>query len=151
MAFRDKDHHEASRVQASSAVTALIGAETLARLRGQAFRQYDCCRCGRPGQTDAEPAAVIVERYRLGYAVRVRFAHARCADSQIVEVDAAAPDAAGFGGMLARPAVLGYSSRPRVRPGLVPEAKGELVGGAAGREPGGPRGAGPPGRGVTLG
>ncbi len=135
MAFRDEDHHEASRVQASSAVTALIGAETLARLRGQAFRRYDCCRCGRPGQTDAEPAAVIAERYRLGYAVRVRFAHARCADSQIVEVDAAAPDAAGFGGMLARPAVLEYASGPRFRPLLVLEPKVELSRRTAAGEP----------------
>src|SRR5258708_27985639 len=124
MAFRDKDHHEASRVQASSAVTALIGAETLARLPGQAFRQYDCCRCGRPGQTDAEPAAVIVERYRLGYAVRVRFAHARCADSQIVEVDAAAPDAAGFRGRAAPPAGRGDGAGPPGRRPLGAEAKG---------------------------
>src|SRR5262249_21267907 len=137
MAFRDKDHHEASRVQASSAVTALIGAEMLARLRGQAFRQYDCCRCGRPGQTDAEPAAVIAERYRLGYGGRVRLAHARCADSQIVEVDADAPDAAGFGGMLARPAVLDYASGPRLRPRpvLVLEPKVEMSGRTAAGEP----------------
>jgi len=69
----------------------------------------------RPGQAAGEPAAVIVERYRPGYAVRVRFAQARCADSQIVEVDADAPHAFGFGGMLARPTVLDYASGSRLR------------------------------------
>ena len=135
MAFGGKDHHAASRVQASSAVTALVGPETLARLRGEAFRRYDCCRCARPGQTEAEPATVIVERYRLGHAVSVRLAHARCADSQIVEAGADAPDAAGFGGMLARPAVLEYAPGRRFRPVLALEPKVELSGRTAAGEP----------------
>src|SRR6266851_3531355 len=33
----------ASRVYASATVATLIGAETLARLRGEAFRRYWCC------------------------------------------------------------------------------------------------------------
>jgi hypothetical protein len=76
-----------------------------------------------------------VERYRLGYTVRVRLAHARCADSQIVEVDADAPDLAGFGGMLARPAVLEYAPGRRFRPVLALEPKVELSGLTAAGEP----------------
>jgi hypothetical protein len=84
----------------------------------------------RPGQADGEPAAVIVERYRPDYAVRVGFAQARCADSQIVEVDADAPHAFGLGGMLARPTVLDYASGSRLRPALVLEPNVELSGAA---------------------
>ena len=73
-------------------------------------------------------------RYRLGYSVRLRFAHARCADSQVVEVDADAPDVAGFGGMQAMPAVLEYASGPRFRPLLVPEPKIEMSGRTAADE-----------------
>jgi hypothetical protein len=62
-------------------------------------------------------------------------AHARCADSQIVEVDADAPDVAGFGGMLARSAVLEYASGPRFWPVLVLEPKVELSGRTAAGEP----------------
>src|SRR5258708_28591642 len=62
-------------------------------------------------------------RYRLGYSVRLRFAHARCADSQVVEVDADAPDVAGFGGMQAMPAVPEDASRPPVPPLLAPAPK----------------------------
>src|SRR5260221_13690043 len=124
MAFGGKDHHAASRVQASAAVTAQVGAETLARLRGEAFRRYDCCRCARPGQTDAEPTTVIVDRYRLGFVVRVRLAHARCADSQIVEVDADAPNVAGFGGDAAPPGGSGVPARPAGHTGGGPGTPG---------------------------
>jgi hypothetical protein len=86
-----------------------------------------------PGRTDAEPAAVIVQRYRLS-SVRVRFAHARCADSQIVEADAETPDPAAMGGMLAKAAVLEYASEPRVRALLILEPAMELSERSAGGE-----------------
>ncbi len=122
----------AGGVHASATVAAVIGAEVLGRLRGGAFRRYSCCRCARPGRTAAEPASVIVERYRLG-AVRVRLAHARAA-SQVVEVDAEIPDVAGFGGMLSKSAVLQYATDPRVRPLLILEPKTELSEPTAGGE-----------------
>ncbi len=74
-----------------------------------------------------------MERYRLG-AVRVRLAHARCASSQVVEVDAEIPDVAGFGGMLSKSAVLQYATDPRVRPLLILEPKIELSEATAGGE-----------------
>jgi hypothetical protein len=114
-----------SRVQASSAVRALLGREVLARLRGECYERYACCVCGERGRTDAEPASVIVERYRLP-AVRVRMAHARCAASQVVEIAVDSPDASGFGGMLSKAAVLEYVTEPRVRPLLILEPATEL-------------------------
>src|SRR5712664_1702275 len=148
MAFGGKDHHAASRVQASAAVTALVGAETLARLRGEAFRRYDCYRCARPGQTDAEPATVIVDRYLLGFVVRVRLAHARCADSQIVEVDADAPNVAGFGGDAGPAGVSGVCARPAVPAGAGPGAEGRAVGADGGRRAGEPVDVWPAGAGL---
>jgi hypothetical protein len=115
MVFDDLDDHAASRVQASPAVARLLGAEALTRLRTEAFRRYTCCTCGQPGKTDAEPATVIVQRYRLG-SIKVRLVHARCADSQIADVSADTPDPAALGGMLSKSAVLEYASGPRVRP-----------------------------------
>jgi hypothetical protein len=123
----------AGGVCASAEVQALIGDETLGRLRGEAFRRYSCCRCGQPGSSGAERASVIVERYRLRV-VRVRLAHARCAVSQVVEVAADAPGAAGFGGMLSKSAVLEYATEPRVRPLLILEPKTELSAATAGGE-----------------
>lgn len=118
-------------VAASFAVQALVGAETLGRLRGEAFGRYFCCRCRQPGSTRAEPASVIVERYRL-QAVRVRLARARCARSGVVEVAADAPEPAGLGGMLSKSAVLEYATEPRVRPLLILEPKSVLSEAAAG-------------------
>jgi hypothetical protein len=60
-------------------------------------------------RTCTDPASVIVESYRLK-AVRVRLAHARCARSQVIEMDADAPRAAGLGCMLSKPAVLEYAT-----------------------------------------
>jgi hypothetical protein len=121
----DRLEHCMSRIQASGAVQALLGPELLARLRGETYGLYSCCVCGQPGRTDIEPASVIVERYRLP-AIRVRLAHARCAASRVIEVAADAPDAAGFGGMLSKSAVLEYATEPRVRPLLILEPKTEL-------------------------
>lgn len=131
MGFDDLDDNAASRVQASLAVTRLVGAEALSRLRTEAFRRYTCCTCGQPGKTDAEPATVIVQRYRLG-SVKVRLAHARCADSQIADVSADTPDPAALGGMLSKSAVLQYASGPRIRPLLILEQLARMT---AGGEP----------------
>jgi hypothetical protein len=62
-----------------------------------------------------------VQRYGLR-TVRVRLAHARCADSQIIEEDAGAPGATMFGGMVSEAAVLQYASGPRVRAAADPGA-----------------------------
>lgn len=53
----------------------------------------------------------------------------------VVEVDAAAPDAARFGGMLSKSAVLEFATEPRVRPMLILEPKTELSEPTAGGEP----------------
>jgi hypothetical protein len=107
-------------VLASAAVTALVGQEMVERLRGQAFRRYSCWRCAGSGRTDAEPTAVIAERDRLG-SVRVRFAHARCAGSQVVLIDADAPVPMSLGRMVSKSAVLHYAPDPQVRPLLILE------------------------------
>ena len=74
-------------IGASVEVRALIGADKLRQLHGHAFARYECWQCGREGRT-AEPTSVIVLAYRV---FRVAtFAHAGCADSQIIEVGAAA-------------------------------------------------------------
>jgi hypothetical protein len=116
------DDGAASRIHASPVVAALVGAELLARLRGEACRLYNCCACGRPGLSDAEPTTVIVERYARG-SVRVRLAHAGCADSQIVECSADAPDLASLGRVLSKSAVLEYASDPPFRPLLIVEPR----------------------------
>jgi hypothetical protein len=124
---------EASPLQASAAVEALLGREALDRLRGEVFRRYDCWRCGQAGSTEAEPATVIVERYRSG-GPKVLFAHARCTDSQVVDVDAESPDPEAFTGMRSKIAVLEYAAAPRVRPLLILEPHTELMEPTAGGE-----------------
>jgi hypothetical protein len=74
-------------IRASVEVRALIGADKLRELHGDAFARYACWRCGRAGRT-TEPTSVIVLGYRVFRVVRL--AHAGCADSQIIEVGAAA-------------------------------------------------------------
>jgi hypothetical protein len=73
-------------IGASVEVRALIGADKLRELHGDAFVRYECWYCGRPGRT-TEPTSVVVLAHRVFRAVR--FAHAGCADSHIVEVGAA--------------------------------------------------------------
>jgi len=121
-------------VRASRRVIALVGQDELDRLRGEAFRPFSCCVCGRPGRTDAGPATVIAQRYRLG-TVRVRLAHARCADSQVIEAGQETPDIALLGGMLSKAAVLSYASEPCVRPLLILEPKTEMSERTASGEP----------------
>ena len=74
-------------IRASVEVRALIGAEKLRELHEDAFARYECWQCGRTGRT-TEPTSVIVLAYRVFRVVRLT--HAGCADSQIIEVDAAA-------------------------------------------------------------
>jgi hypothetical protein len=71
-------------IRASVEVRALIGAEGLRHLEGDAFVSYDCWWCGGKGRT-TEPTSVIV----VGRVVKLT--HAACADSHIIE--------AGAGGM----------------------------------------------------
>jgi hypothetical protein len=73
-------------IGASVEVRALIGADKLRELHGDAFARYECWRCGRTGRT-TEPTSVIVTCYRVFQAVKL--AHAGCADSHIIEVGAA--------------------------------------------------------------
>jgi hypothetical protein len=119
------DNRAGSRVHASLAVQALIGAESVDRLRGETYRAYSCCRCGQPGHADTDPAIVIVQRYRSGV-LRARLAHARCAGSQGIEADADTLSLAGLGGTLSKAAVLQYPSPPPVRPLLILEPRTAL-------------------------
>jgi hypothetical protein len=73
-------------IRASVEVRALIGAGKLHELHEDAFPRYECWQCGRTGRT-TEPTSVIVLGYRVFRAVRL--AHAGCADSHIIEIDAA--------------------------------------------------------------
>jgi hypothetical protein len=114
-------------IRASADVRALVGAELLRRLHDDPFGRFDCCLCGRGGDT-ARPTTVLVERYRSAHVVML--AHAGCADSQVVVVDADAPsevEAAGLGDMTAKMAVLAYPARPVIRPVLVLEPRVEVA------------------------
>jgi hypothetical protein len=73
-------------IGASVEVRALIGADKLRELHGDAFVRYECWQCGRPGRT-TEPTSVIVLAYRVFRVVKP--AHAGCADSHIIEAGAA--------------------------------------------------------------
>jgi hypothetical protein len=70
-------------IRASVEVRALIGADKLRELHGDAFARYECWRCGRTGRT-TEPTSVIVLAHRAFRVVKL--AHAGCADSQIIEL-----------------------------------------------------------------
>ena len=73
-------------IRASVEVRALIGADKLRELHGNALVRYACWQCGTEGQT-TEPTSVIVLAHRV---VRVvRLAHAACAESHIIGADAA--------------------------------------------------------------
>jgi hypothetical protein len=79
-------------IEASVEVRALIGADKLRELHGDAFARYECWRCGGEGRT-IEPTSVIVLGYRVFRVVKL--AHAGCADSQIIEVGAAGMSVVG--------------------------------------------------------
>jgi hypothetical protein len=74
-------------IRASVEVRALIGADKLRELHGDAYAEYECWQCGRPGHT-TEPTSVIVLAYRASRVIQL--AHAGCAHSQIIEIGAAA-------------------------------------------------------------
>jgi hypothetical protein len=73
-------------IRASAEVRALIGAENLRELYEDAFARHECWQCGRTGRM-TEPTSAIVLGYRVFRAVRLT--HAGCADSHIIEIDAA--------------------------------------------------------------
>lgn len=125
MTSSDSGDSGTGQVEAGPAVQALLGPETLARLRSEAFRQYSCCQCGQPGRTDTGRTVVVAERYRLG-AVRVQLAHARCARSAVVDADDPVPEITALGSVLSKTAVLGYATGPPVRPLLLLEPRIEL-------------------------
>jgi hypothetical protein len=77
MAMRD--------IRASTEVRALIGADKLRELHGKAFARYECWQCGGKART-ADATSVIVVGHRAFRVVML--AHAACADSHIMEVDA---------------------------------------------------------------
>lgn len=108
-------------------VTALVGAEQLARLRtGAAFGPFRCWSCGKPGDASTEPAVLIAEQYDL--AVRATLAHARCTDSRVVTISAAAPpgvtDTAAGADMAAIAGVMPHAAGHR--PILVLEPRSEI-------------------------
>src|SRR4249919_4289833 len=74
-------------IRADVEVRALIGADKLRELHGDALVRYECWQCSREGRT-TEPTSTIVLAYRVFRVVK--FAHTGCADSQIIEVGAAA-------------------------------------------------------------
>jgi hypothetical protein len=73
-------------IRASVEVRALIGAEQLRELHEGSFAGYECWQCGRTGRM-TEPTSVIVLGYRVFRAIRLT--HAGCAESHIIEIDAA--------------------------------------------------------------
>jgi hypothetical protein len=110
------------QILASPQVEALVGTETIQQLYEDPYAMYTCRQCGRPGTT-SEATTVTVEKYRRACVVSV--AHARCADSQVIEIDADLPSADTFGDMNAKLAVLSYPTAPRFRPLLVLEPRVE--------------------------
>jgi hypothetical protein len=118
-------------IRASAEVRRLIGAETLGRLEAGAFSSYRCVKCGKFSRT-AQPTTVVVLRYR-GAKAEVELAHADCADSEIVEVDADPPDRSRADmGMVTL--ALGYQDKPTMRPLLVLEPRTETIGPTQGEE-----------------
>jgi hypothetical protein len=73
-------------IRASAEVRALIGADKLRELHGKAFARYECWQCGRQGRTAGATSVIVVGHRALRV---VMLAHAACADSHIIEVDAA--------------------------------------------------------------
>ena len=72
-------------IRATVEVRALIGADKLRELHGKASAHYECWQCGGEGRT-TEATSVVVVGHRAFRVVML--AHAACADSHIMEVDA---------------------------------------------------------------
>lgn len=124
-------------VRASAEVQQLIGAENLQKLSTEAYSSYDCVRCRQAGRT-TYPTSVMVYLYR-DYTAAVGLAHASCAHSEIIEVDADPPAGIGLdpgrADMRAMTLVLEYPGEPEMRPLLLLEHRVE----AARSTPGGER------------
>jgi len=73
-------------IRAGGEVRALIGVENLGQLQEDASAQHECWQCGREGRI-TEPTSIAVFAHRVFGVVKV--AHAACADSQIIEFNAA--------------------------------------------------------------
>jgi hypothetical protein len=98
-------------IRAGVEVRALIGADKVRELHGDAFARYECRACGKKGRT-ARPTSVIVLAHR---ALRVvELAHAGGADSQIIEAGAAAITA------------MASELMPGIHPGTTPQGKAIL-------------------------
>ena len=104
-------------IRASAEVEALIGAENLRELEGDAFLWYVCRVCDKRGSTE-NPTSVVVDLYP--HIALVELAHADCTDSKIVRVDAGVPPGIGLDGggadMRARARVVSYPGEPTPRP-----------------------------------
>src|SRR5437667_3156258 len=108
-------------IRASAEVEQLIGAENLRELRAGVFRYYECVVCHQRGET-TYPTTVVVHRHPN--AVAVHLAHARCAESEIIEVDTLfVPNR----DMRAMTQVLDYPSGPGRRPLLLLERRTETT------------------------
>ena len=97
-------------IRASVEVRALIGADKLRELHGKAFAQYECWQCGGEGHT-TEATSVIVMGHRAFRVVML--AHAACADSHIMEVDAGLMNAVAR--LTAAPPQSGHQARGTAR------------------------------------
>jgi hypothetical protein len=108
-------------IRASVEVRALIGADKLRELQGDAYAKYECGQCGRTGRT-SEPTSVIVLGYQASRVIQL--AHVACADSRIIQV------AAGIGAVADEPAHRSSNSRPAGRAGGFAKARTIRHGGA---------------------
>jgi len=116
-------------IRASAEVQRLIGAENLKKLSTDAYSSYRCVRCRRAGRT-AQPTTVVVYLYR-GNNAAVELAHARCAASGIVEVDADPPAEIdpdrSQADMRTMTLALEYPGEPTLRPLLLLEPRTETT------------------------
>jgi hypothetical protein len=123
-------------IRASAEVQQLIGGENLQKLLTTSYSSYRCVRCGEPGRT-ANPTTVVVYLYRRRKAL-VELAHAGCAPSEVIELDADPPPGIGLdrtrADMRAMTLVLEYPVEPAVRPLLLLERRTETVKSAQGGE-----------------
>lgn len=107
-------------IRASAEVKELAGLDTLRELEGDAFECYDGWRCGGPGRT-TDPVTVVVPGDQS--TAIVKFAPARCAESQVAGLPVDRPaelEAFGLSDMIAKAAVVEYATAPRWRAVLVP-------------------------------
>ena len=123
-------------IRASAEVQQLIGAENLQKLSTEAYSSYDCVRCRQAGRT-AYPTSVVVYLYRQSTAA-VELAHAWCAKSEIIDVDADPPPGIGLdpgrADMRAMTLVLEYPDEPEMRPLLLLEHRTEAARSTSGGE-----------------